>query len=152
MRAHKARKLSPGVMADIVQSDVSSADDHKLHSNLATLLAYRDAQAAGTLPDTFYVAVCDPSASGFVPKDMWLVNNAEFAHEQHAAELDRRSTTFGTPCVAIGEGEGSMSQRNESIDKIRENVYRFVGHPAGGPAIPYGSVVLTTDSRKRGAP
>jgi len=45
-----------------------------------------------------------------------------------------------------------MSRKNQSVDKITENVYRFVGHPAGGPTIPCGSVVLTTDSQKRGAP
>ncbi len=45
-----------------------------------------------------------------------------------------------------------MSLKNQSVDKIMENVYRFVGRPAGGPSIPRGSVVLTTDSQKRGAP
>ncbi len=55
-------------------------------------------------------------------------------------------------CVAIGEGAGSMSQEYESIDKMAENVYWFVGRHAGGPGIPCGSVVLTTNSQKRGAP
>ena len=45
-----------------------------------------------------------------------------------------------------------MSWKNGLIDKMLENVYRFVGHPAGGPSIPCGSVVLTTDSQKRSAP
>lgn len=45
-----------------------------------------------------------------------------------------------------------MIRENQSVDKIAENVYRFVGRHAGGPAIPGGSVVLTTDSQKRGAP
>ncbi len=45
-----------------------------------------------------------------------------------------------------------MSRKNGLIDKIVQNAYPFVGCPAGGPGIPGGSVVLTTDSRKRGAP
>ena len=45
-----------------------------------------------------------------------------------------------------------MSRKNGLIDKIMENVYRFVGCHAGGPSIPSGSVVLTTDSQKRSAP
>ncbi len=39
-----------------------------------------------------------------------------------------------------------MSRKYESVDKIVENVYPFVGRHAGGPTIPGGSVVLTTDS------
>jgi len=45
-----------------------------------------------------------------------------------------------------------MSPKYESVDKMTENVYRFVARHVGGPAIPGGSVVLTTDSRKRSAP
>ncbi len=45
-----------------------------------------------------------------------------------------------------------MSPKNQSVDKITQNVYLFVACQAGGPSIPAGSVVLTTDSQKRGAP
>ena len=45
-----------------------------------------------------------------------------------------------------------MTLKNQSVDKITENVYRFAGGHTGGPGIARGSVVLTTDSQKRGAP
>ncbi len=45
-----------------------------------------------------------------------------------------------------------MSRNYQSVDKMTQNVYRFVGYLAGGPTILGGSVVLTTDSQKRGAP
>ena len=39
-----------------------------------------------------------------------------------------------------------MSPKNGLIDKLAENDYRFVDLVVGGSGIPYGSVVLTTDS------
>ena len=45
-----------------------------------------------------------------------------------------------------------MSRKNQSVDKITENAYGFVGRTGDGSAIADGSVVLSTDSRKRGAP
>ncbi len=45
-----------------------------------------------------------------------------------------------------------MSRKNGLIDKMIENVYRFVGCHAGGPGIPGAPVVLTTDSQKRRTP
>ncbi len=41
-----------------------------------------------------------------------------------------------------------MSRKNGLIDKMTQNVYRFVGSAVGGSGIPCGSVVLSTDSRK----
>ena len=45
-----------------------------------------------------------------------------------------------------------MSRKYESVDKMIQNVYRFVGRHAGGPGFPRGSVELTTDSQKWSVP
>lgn len=79
------RKLSPGVMRDLVTIIIENVPRSALPQLRANLQQYIDASAAGTIPDTFFVGVSDPSASGKTPRDMWLIANVWYQLE----EIDR---------------------------------------------------------------